>query len=105
MEGEFEEQEDLGEVSPSGDVERMIGGGCPAAGYKGGRRVSVDGGHQGITQRHLQLEWSKTSSSHCCVWTRILNEEWKASANACCIIKTGDIIFHEIMRAKEIEVG
>ena len=55
MEGEFEEEEDLGEVSPSGDVERMIGGGCPA-GYKGRRRVSVDGGHQGITQLHLQLK-------------------------------------------------
>ena len=69
MEGEFEEEEDLGEqVSPSGDVERMIGGGCPAAGYKGGRRVSVDGGHQGITQLHLQLEWRKTSSPLCYVW-------------------------------------
>ena len=56
MEGEFEEEEDLGEVSPSGDVERMIGGGCPAAGYKGRRRVSVDGGHQGIAQLHLQLK-------------------------------------------------
>ena len=67
MEGEFEEEEDLGEVSPSGDVERMIGGGCPAAGYKGRRRVSVDGGNQGITQLHLQLERNGVHDK----WTRI----------------------------------
>ena len=44
-----EEDEDLSEVSPSGDVERMIGGGCPAA-YRGSRRVSADASHQGMLQ-------------------------------------------------------
>ena len=42
-----DEDEDLSEVSPSGDVERMIGGGCPAA-YRGSRRVSADSSHQGM---------------------------------------------------------
>ena len=46
---EDDEEEDLSEVSPSGDVERMIGGGCPAA-YRGSRRVSVDSSHQGMLQ-------------------------------------------------------
>ena len=44
-----DEDEDLSEVSPSGDVERMIGGGCPAA-YRGSRRVSADASHQGMPQ-------------------------------------------------------
>ena len=45
-EDDEEEMEDLSEVSPSADVEKIIGGGGCKAVYRG--RASVDVSHQGI---------------------------------------------------------